>query len=74
MIIDQITDQPLIQATRFVLRPLRRSDAGAVGLHMGDERVARATTNIAHPLPPGATEALVARALAVDRKKRCVGH
>ncbi len=69
MIIDQITDQPLIQATRFVLRPLRRSDAGAVGLHMGDERVARATTNIAHPLPPGATEALVARALAVDRKK-----
>lgn len=67
MIIDQITDQPTIEANRFVLRPLRRSDTGAVALHMGDKRVAMTTNNIAHPLPPGATEAFVARAISSDR-------
>ena len=32
-----------------------------------DERVARMTPSIPHPLPKGATEALVARALSKDR-------
>ena len=59
--------QPLIAADRFVLRPLRRSDAGPIALHAGDERVARGTRSIPHPLPPGAAEALVARALLPDR-------
>ena len=28
MIIDQITNQPIIETERFILRPLRKSDAG----------------------------------------------
>ena len=67
MIIDQITNQPLIEAERFVLRPLRRSDAGLLELHMSDARVARATASIPHPLPPGATEAFIQRALQAER-------
>ena len=66
MMIDQIQALPLIEAGRFALRPLRRSDAGAIGLHMGDERVARATKTFPHPLPPGATEAFISRALNPD--------
>ena len=54
---------PVITAGRFVLRPVRRSDAGLLGLHAGDRRVAEATRSIPHPLPPGATEAFIARAL-----------
>ena len=52
--------QPEIATERFVLRPLRRSDAGLISLYSSDERVARMTTSIPHPLPPGATEAFIA--------------
>jgi len=69
MIIDQITTQPVIQADRFVLRPLRKSDAGLLALHAGDERVARATRAIPHPLPPGTIEAYIARAQQADRNE-----
>lgn len=55
---------PEISAERFVLRPVRRSDAGLLALHAGDRRVAEGTRSIPHPLPPGATEAFIARALA----------
>lgn len=58
--------QPMIASEiasgRFVLRPLRRSDAGLIAHHAGDARVARGTRSIPHPLPPGAAEALVERA------------
>ncbi|GAB4288185.1 MAG: GNAT family N-acetyltransferase [Roseovarius sp.] len=64
---DAIFDQPVIAAERFDLRPLRASDAGLIGLYAGDARVARMTTSIPHPLPPGAAEALIARARAADR-------
>lgn len=67
MKIDQIVDQPVIEADRFVLRPLRKSDAGLIHMYASDERVARGTRSIPHPLPPGATEAFVARGLASDR-------
>lgn len=67
MIIDQITNQPVIDAERFILRPLRKSDAGLLELYMGDERVARATGTIPHPLPPGATEAFINRSLKTER-------
>ena len=60
-------DQPTIEAARFPLRPLRRSDAGLICLYTSDERVARMTSRIPHPLPPGATEAFVAKAMAPDR-------
>ncbi len=52
-----------IAAGRFVLRPVRKSDAGLFALYAGDRRVAEATRSIPHPLPPGAEEAFVARAL-----------
>ena len=57
-----LTQQPTITTEHFVLRPLRTSDAGLIELYSSDERVARMTNNIAHPLPPGATEALLMRA------------
>jgi RimJ/RimL family protein N-acetyltransferase len=55
---------------RFALRPLRASDAGLIGLHTSDLRVARATSSIPHPLPPGTTEAFIARATAPDARER----
>jgi len=67
MIIDQITNQPVIETARFVLRPLRKSDAGLLAMHAGDKRVADATRSIPHPLPPGATEAYIARSQQSDR-------
>lgn len=56
------TVQPVIEAETLVLRPLEPADAGPIEMYAGDERVASMTTSIPHPLPPGATEALMARA------------
>ena len=56
----------IIAADRFVLRPLRLSDAGLLTLYAADRRVAEATTSIPHPLPPGAAEAFIARSIAED--------
>lgn len=67
MKLETITNQPFIEAERLVLRPVRRSDAGLLALNAGDERVARMTRSIPHPLPPGATEAFIARCHAEDR-------
>ncbi|MGL6208792.1 MAG: GNAT family N-acetyltransferase [Paracoccaceae bacterium] len=54
-----------IAAGRFVLRAARKSDAGLFALYAGDRRVAEGTQSIPHPLPPGAAEAFVARAMKV---------
>lgn len=67
MKIDQIVTQPRIEADRFTLRPVRRSDAGLLSMYAGDARVASMTTSIPHPLPPGATEAFIDRAMAANR-------
>lgn len=67
MKLDVIINQNVIETDRFVLRPLRRSDMGLIEHYSADERVARMTTSIPHPLPPGATEAFVSRAMAEDR-------
>ena len=67
MRLEPIVNQPVIEADRFTLRPLRRSDAGLLSLYAGDKRVALNTTSIPHPLPPGATEAFVDRAMSEDR-------
>jgi RimJ/RimL family protein N-acetyltransferase len=67
MIVEQIPGQPVIEAERFVLRPLRRSDAGLIAMYTADRRVAEATSSIPHPLPPGATEAFIARAMSTGR-------
>lgn len=67
MKLDTIINQPVIETERLTLRPIRRSDSGALELFASDERVARMTRDIAHPLPPGAVEAFVARAQSDDR-------
>lgn len=61
------TKQPTITTERFVLRPLRISDAGLIAHYTADRRVAEGTRAIPHPLPPGASEAYVRRAMAEDR-------
>lgn len=67
MKLDPAVTRPVIGTDRFDLRALRLSDTGIVGLHMADKRVAGQTESIPHPLPPGATEAFIARAVAGDR-------
>lgn len=62
-----LNTQVTIAADRFVLRPLRRSDVGLVGMYASDERIARGTRAMPHPLPPGAVEAMINRASAPDR-------
>ncbi len=57
-----LTPQQEIVTANLTLRPLRNSDAGLVEMHASDARVAKMTTDIPHPLPPGATEALLKRA------------
>lgn len=64
---DAIVNQPVIETDRLILRPVRRSDAGLLELYGADERVARMTRSIPHPLPPGATDAFIARSLADER-------
>lgn len=61
--------QPTIRAERLTLRPLRRSDEGLLTLYAGDARVARNTRSIPHPLPPGAAEAFIERALSPERQE-----
>ncbi|MEM7178247.1 MAG: GNAT family protein [Pseudomonadota bacterium] len=48
-----------LRTERLILRALRPSDAGPVALYAGDPRVARMTTSIPHPYPPGAAELFV---------------
>lgn len=62
MLQELVVNQPVIEGERFILRPLRKSDAGLIGMYSADERVARMTRDIPHPLPPGAVEALIAHA------------
>jgi len=59
--------QTAIPAGRFLLRPLRSSDAGLIQHYTSDRRVAEGTRAIPHPLPPGAAEQYVARAMAANR-------
>jgi RimJ/RimL family protein N-acetyltransferase len=58
---DPIAIQPEIAAERLRLRPLRRGDAGLIALYCGHPDVARMTTSIPHPYPPGLAEAFVER-------------
>ena len=67
MRLETIVNQPVIETERFDLRPLRASDAGLIEMYASDARVAMNTSSIPHPLPPGTTEAIIARAQADDR-------
>lgn len=64
MKLDMIATESPIDAGRFLLRAARKSDAGLFAMYAGDRRVAMGTRSIPHPLPPGAAEAFVARAMA----------
>ena len=48
-----------IRTNRLMLRPLRPSDAGPITLYASDARLARMTTSIPHPYPPGAATAYI---------------
>lgn len=48
-----------IRAERLDLRPIRPEDAGPMTLYCADERVARMTSSIPHPYPPGCAEAFI---------------
>ncbi len=63
----KIVNQPVIETARFDLRPLRRADQGMFEHHGSDERVAKMTRSIPHPIPPGMAEAFVQRAMADER-------
>ncbi|CUH77683.1 GNAT family N-acetyltransferase [Tropicibacter naphthalenivorans] len=67
MSLDTMTSQPLVETDRFDLRPLRRSDMGLIEHYASEERLARMTATIPHPLPPTAAEAYVTRVTAPDR-------
>lgn len=69
MQIEPLAGQPVIETGRLVLRPLQRSDKGMLQLYAGDARVARMTTSIPHPLPPGAEDAFIDRALSERRRE-----
>lgn len=71
MKLDSMSDvnQPVISAERFVLRPPQMSDAGLLAHYAGDKRVACETRSIPHPLPPGAAEDFLARAMSADRQE-----
>jgi RimJ/RimL family protein N-acetyltransferase len=52
---------PTLVTPRLRLRPLRPSDAAQIALHVSDAKLARMTTRIPHPYPPGTAEALIER-------------
>lgn len=69
MRLETIITQQVIETARFTLRPLRKSDVGLLALYSSDERIARSTTSIPHPLPPGTTEAFIARVTDKDQNE-----
>lgn len=64
MMLEKVAATAEIVTDRFTLRAARWSDTGLFALYAGDRRVAEATQGIPHPLPPGAAEAFVARAMS----------
>ena len=69
MKLDTIQSQVSFETDRFCLRPMKISDQGLVEFYLKDVRVARMTTSTPHPLPPGAVEGLISRALKVEREE-----
>ncbi len=67
MRIDQFNGQTVVETARLTLRPLQMTDLALLELYAGDERVARMTTSVPHPLPPGAVAAFIAQSQAPDR-------
>ena len=68
MKLDHISNLPVLEANRFILRPMRKSDSGLLSIHLGDKRVAHATRSVPHPLPPGVVDGYIANAMADKRE------
>lgn len=66
---ETVTIPAAIGTERFDLRGLRLSDTGLLTHYTSDERVARMTRSIPHPLPPGAAEAFVQNATRAGRSE-----
>ena len=64
---ETIIAQAVIDTPRFVLRPIRKSDAGLMTMYVSDRRVADMTSSIPHPLPPGTVELFITSALDAER-------
>jgi RimJ/RimL family protein N-acetyltransferase len=56
--------QPELPTPRMRLRALRPSDAALIGLYCGHPEVARMTSSIPHPYPPGLAESFIERVLS----------
>ena len=69
MKLENIINHPSFETERFDLCTMRRSDAGLVEFYTKDDRVARMTPSISHPLPPSATKAMIIRALHPEREE-----
>lgn len=56
-----VTSPDILETARLRLRGMRPSDAALLTLYASDARVAKMTTDIPHPYPPGYAEAYVER-------------
>ena len=70
MMLKMIEGQAEIATERFTMRPVRVSGLGLIAMYTGDTRLAEGTSSIPHPLPPGATEAFIARAMGAGATER----
>jgi len=64
---EQKIEQPIVKTERLRLRALTLADTALLDLYGGNEKVARMTTTIPHPLPPGASEVFVTQCNAANR-------
>lgn len=67
MSFEKVIEQATLFADGLVIRPLQHSDVELLEMYASDERVARNTSTIPHPYPPGAAQSYVERGLAKDR-------
>ena len=58
-----LTQQVTLQTTRFLLRPVRKSDLTRIEHYASDIRLAASTPRFPHPLPPGLIEGYIDRAM-----------
>lgn len=65
-----------IETSRLSLRPLTDADAGMITLYLSDEGLARMTTAVPHPYPPGSAKSYIdwARSDQVNGRVWAIGH
>lgn len=69
MKLENIINLPCVETDRFELRPLRISDAGLIEMYTSDQRVAKMTRSIPHPLHADMTQSYIARVTKEDREE-----